>query len=487
MNMPSACRRAGPAVRVLICCLAALPPAALADDPPPQTGQLEYFFNTDPGPGNGTVLAVTGNSLAFTANTAGLSPGTHKLYLRTRPNDGEWGPPFPMMVTIEPSSDHESVTAWEYSVGTPAAPGAGIALPAPSGNASTVQMQTTLALQDTPGTAMIYLRAKDSADTWGPPFPMTVAIEGSAGNEVPATLQYAWLTAGTAPAWQTIALPAPGAAAVSQAFEPSLAGLPLGTHMLAIRSLDGSGSAGVPFLMPLAVVPDSLTNHPPAADTLVAYASNADGVIAGSRVEIPLGSNPQTYHSLHLPLGAAAAGPAEVVAYVTSVTGETSPLANALFTIVADGTNGYAAWRANSGYFTVDEQAEGGVSGPLANPEQDAFPNQVEFAFGGNPRQDSAGLAPVLDSSGHQTVLRFRQLQGGSGHRAFNYTASGVRYTVQYAHTLTGPWTEGGSEVFVVLGVSDNGDGTDTVEVAPAAKVTAGQPKVFMRVAVHLL
>jgi hypothetical protein len=487
MKTPSASRRASLAARALICCLAALPPAAVADSPPSQTGELEYFFNADPGPGNGTVLAVSGNSLAFSADTAGLSPGTHKLYLRTRPNGGEWGPPFPMMVTIEPSSDRESVAAWEFSVGTPAPPGTGIALPSPAGKASTAKLQATLALEDKIGTAMVYLRAKDSAGVWGAPFPMMVAIEGSSEGDVPATLQYAWLSAGTPPAWQAIALPAAGGATVSHSFQPSFAGMSLGTHSLAIRSLDGSGSAGVPFLMPLAVVPDSLTGHPPAADRLVAYATNANGVIAGSRVEIPLGINPQPHHSLHLALGGAATGSTEAVAYVTSVTGEASPLANAFFSIVADGTNGYETWRTGGGRFSEGELSDPLISGMQADPDKDGITNVMEFASGSNPRQRDGDIMPRSYREDGRLVFQFRQIRGGEGHRTHNYTASGVRYAVQYSYKLTGDWATGGHEAFEILGITDNGDGSDTIRVTPTAAITSGRDALFLRLMVNLL
>jgi hypothetical protein len=202
---------------------------------------------------------------------------------------------------------------------------------------------------------------------------------------------------------------------------------------------------------------------------------------------VPLGQNPPSHHSLTLPLGSATAGPAEVVAYLTNADNTPSPQASALFAIVVEGTNGYNAWRDTPGRFTLEERADDAVSGPAADPDQDGHPNQTEFAFGGNPHQNSAEIAPVLETTGETVVLRFRQLQGGSGHRAYNYTANGVRYSVQSTTNLNGPWLEGGSEAFEVLSIQSNGDGTDTVRVAPRQELTAGQPAFFMRVKVQLL
>ena len=57
----------------------------------------EYFFNEDPGVGNGTALVVNSNSGELTQNfsisTSGLSEGFHSFYIRTLNDfeDGVWG------------------------------------------------------------------------------------------------------------------------------------------------------------------------------------------------------------------------------------------------------------------------------------------------------------------------------------------------------------------------------------------------------------
>lgn len=52
----------------------------------------EYFIDTDPGIGNGTVLAMAGGVIDQNYNipTTGLSDGIHKLYVRTINADGTW-------------------------------------------------------------------------------------------------------------------------------------------------------------------------------------------------------------------------------------------------------------------------------------------------------------------------------------------------------------------------------------------------------------
>jgi hypothetical protein len=54
----------------------------------------EYFIDTDPGYGNATAIALTPGvnivNTAFNASTAGLSNGVHRIFIRTRNNEGRW-------------------------------------------------------------------------------------------------------------------------------------------------------------------------------------------------------------------------------------------------------------------------------------------------------------------------------------------------------------------------------------------------------------
>ena len=72
-----------------------LEPNYPAAPPAPQNiVQAEYFFDTDPGFGNGIVIPLSPGvdlaGIAFTANTASLSNGIHRLFVRARSNEGRW-------------------------------------------------------------------------------------------------------------------------------------------------------------------------------------------------------------------------------------------------------------------------------------------------------------------------------------------------------------------------------------------------------------
>ncbi|WEK36056.1 MAG: CARDB domain-containing protein [Candidatus Pseudobacter hemicellulosilyticus] len=75
----------------------------------------EYFYDDDPGVGNGTSISLTPgldiNNLDVAANTASLSLGTHRIYLRTRSQEGHWSLTMLREFTVEQSSGYPYPTA----------------------------------------------------------------------------------------------------------------------------------------------------------------------------------------------------------------------------------------------------------------------------------------------------------------------------------------------------------------------------------------
>lgn len=134
--------------------------------------KAEYFFDTDPGIGNGTSIALGPNAepLVFSASisTGSLSPGFHFLAIRVQQADGLWSPYEIRGFYISTLTGNASaVTAAEYFIDTD--PGAGngspisitsgdvtsFAVPVPAGNLA-------------PGFHFLAIRTRDADGTWGP-------------------------------------------------------------------------------------------------------------------------------------------------------------------------------------------------------------------------------------------------------------------------------------------------------------------------------
>ena len=134
-----------------------------------QLSSAEYYFDTDPGVGNGTALTViTGDSIMFSGNisTAGLSNGFHFLYIRAKNTNGKWGLKERRMFHIRTITPAATLSAAEYFFDTDPGVGNGTALIVPSGDSIMYSGNiSTASLID--GFHFLYVRAKDASGHWG--------------------------------------------------------------------------------------------------------------------------------------------------------------------------------------------------------------------------------------------------------------------------------------------------------------------------------
>lgn len=126
--------------------------------------RAEYFFDTDPGMGNGMQLSVSGSDTAdFTATvaTTGLNPGEHYLYLRTWDDRGVWSHHTRKRVWIYPSID-----AAEYFFDSDPGVNNGISLPISAVQDSINFNETINTTGLTSGEHMVYIRTRDNNGNW---------------------------------------------------------------------------------------------------------------------------------------------------------------------------------------------------------------------------------------------------------------------------------------------------------------------------------
>ena len=124
----------------------------------------EYFFDTDPGIGNGTAIVISpADPITFTAtiNSTGLLAGYHFLFVRTQSSDGYWSLYEPKQFFIQ-----QSITEAEYFFDTDPGLGLGTAIPITSFFDSGTFTSTVSTTGLLPGYHLLFVRTKDEANHW---------------------------------------------------------------------------------------------------------------------------------------------------------------------------------------------------------------------------------------------------------------------------------------------------------------------------------
>ena len=127
--------------------------------------QLEYYFDSDPGYGNGIQIPFTSGTepeVTVVLPLAALSPGFHTVVLRGRDQDGHWSNHEGRSFYIHAS---QNIDRAEYFFDTD--PGAGIATPLPITDSPDLEETITLAASSLPeGDHVIGVRVGREDDFW---------------------------------------------------------------------------------------------------------------------------------------------------------------------------------------------------------------------------------------------------------------------------------------------------------------------------------
>lgn len=134
----------------------------------------EYFFDNEPGIGNGNALAsFTANDtvpLNLNISTTGLNVGFHELYIRFKDVNGVWGQYENKTFYIQDAAaigNAPNLFSAEYFFDTDPGFGNGLSLPA-FNPADSISFSFNTAVSTlSPGQHSIYVRFKDSVGVWG--------------------------------------------------------------------------------------------------------------------------------------------------------------------------------------------------------------------------------------------------------------------------------------------------------------------------------
>ncbi|MEY8848475.1 T9SS type A sorting domain-containing protein [Psychroserpens sp. XS_ASV72] len=208
---------------------------------------FEYYFNTDPGIGNGTQLTVTDSELiseSFSIPTGSLSTGSHRLFIRTKNSDGSHSEYDNVAFSISNGPavfNSNDIVAAEYYFDTDPGTGNATNISIPSGE--TLNENLAILTNTMPqGNYRAFLRVKNTNDDWSMYDRVTFSVVPLAGVNMADinTIEYFFNTDPGIGLGNNITIT--DAETVNQNVAIPTASLSTGTHRLYIRVGNTNGT-----------------------------------------------------------------------------------------------------------------------------------------------------------------------------------------------------------------------------------------------------
>jgi hypothetical protein len=214
----------------------------------PMITAAEYFFDSDPGVGNGTPVSVgaSGNTVTFTANIsiASLSNGFHILAIRTRDAAGVWSLYESRAFYITAgSTDAPPISGAEYFIDHDPGVGNGTAISVGATGNTVVFTASIPTASLSNGFHTLAIRSRNTDGVWSLYQTGTFYISAATGNMPPITnAEYFIDTDPGVGNGSALTVTTPGDT-INQTFICNVpGGTSNGTHILAIRTRDANGT-----------------------------------------------------------------------------------------------------------------------------------------------------------------------------------------------------------------------------------------------------
>lgn len=208
---------------------------------------IEYFLDSDPGVGNGTVLSgfssntVTASPLVSTST---LTAGFHVLFVRAMDSDGVWGNLEFRPFYIAPSSATATANIVELRYFIDSDPGYGNGTLIPVSTSSLITVNTTAATGTLPeGHHVLVVRALDSDGVWSNIETRSFYVNGATGGLL-SSIEYFYDTDPGSGNGTTFTI-APAASSIDQNINLPTTALTTGSHQLGIRLITDNGTIGM--------------------------------------------------------------------------------------------------------------------------------------------------------------------------------------------------------------------------------------------------
>lgn len=219
---------------------------------PSLVSNIEYFFDTDPGYGAGTIVPVPTaassiDQLIDTVSTLGLAPGFHNFFIRVQDDGGTWGLPTSNLVYLDGTGAHvvDQIEKIEYFFDADPGYGAGTAIiPEPNDTLNLMEIIPTTSLSL--GFHNLFIRIQDAGGTWSLPISKLVYLDEAGLVEVSA-IDSAEYFFDTDPGYgAATAIPLNASTSIDSVLSLDASSLSLGFHNLYIRVKNDGGNWGLP-------------------------------------------------------------------------------------------------------------------------------------------------------------------------------------------------------------------------------------------------
>jgi hypothetical protein len=207
--------------------------------------QVEYAFDVDLGVGQNNTIAISPPqadiNFAFTIPSTGLTPGYHKLYLRTKNSDGYWSHTSLRNVEVPFASSLYIVNGGEYFFDFD--PGYGNATPIGVSPQQNIILQNFTAQVSglLPGYHKLFIRTKDSIGNWSQTSIRNVDVINTQPLGAIATVEYFFkddVGFGNA----ITVLPVSPFSDSTFTFQIPLSNIPTGTNRLYLRAKESNSN-----------------------------------------------------------------------------------------------------------------------------------------------------------------------------------------------------------------------------------------------------
>ncbi|WP_035562859.1 FG-GAP-like repeat-containing protein [Hymenobacter sp. IS2118] len=304
---------------------------------PPNLNRVEFFFDTDPGHGLATAVALPGPAaptrlgLTFPVPLGSLAPGFHRLFIRTRDADGGWSQTFGRLLFIDDASTlaTPNLAEVEHFLDTDPGFGNGIST-ALSGTSKLGQTVAVNIGSLAPGFHRLFMRTRDVNNRWSQTFARLFFVDDNAAFTAPNLAEVEHFLDTDPGFGNGISTALSGTSKLGQAVPVNIGSLAPGFHRLFMRTRDVNNRWSQTFAR-LFFVDDVSTLVAPNLARAEFYFDTDPGF--GSGTAIPTGAAATSYTNLPVVADATALadGPHRLFVRVRDANGRWSQVLNRRF------------------------------------------------------------------------------------------------------------------------------------------------------------